>query len=48
MFDLHGVMLDRMCVASVGLPDYKIERIRTGQWDSERQRDIWKEEFEVD
>ena len=47
VFDTRGLMFDGMCVASVGLPDYEMERIRTGQWDSEQQRDIWKEEFDV-
>ena len=47
VFETHGLMFDGMCVASVGLPDYDIERIRTGQWDSEQQRDIWKEEFSL-
>ena len=47
VFETHGLMLDGMCIAGVGLPDYDIERIRTGQWDTEQQRDIWKEEFEV-
>ena len=47
VFDTRGLMFDGMCIASIGLPDYDIERIRTGQWDPEQQRDIWKEEFEV-
>ena len=47
VFDTRGLMFDGICVASVGLPDYEVERIRTGQWDSEQQRDIWKEEFDV-
>ena len=47
VFETHGLMFNGMCVASVGLPDYKMERIRTGQWDSEQQRDIWKEEFSL-
>ena len=47
VFETRGLMFDGMCVASIGLPDYDIERIRTGQWDPEQQRDIWKEEFEV-
>ena len=48
VFETHGLMFDGMCVASIGLPDYEIERIRTGQWDPEQQRDIWKEEFYID
>ena len=47
VFDTRGLMFDGMCMASIGLPDYKIERIRTGQWDPEQQRDIWKEEFSL-
>ena len=47
VFETRGLMFDGMCVASIGLPDYDIERIRTGQWDPEQQRDIWKEEFDV-
>ena len=47
VFETHGLMLDGVCIASIGLPDYDIERIRTGQWDPEQQRDIWKEEFKV-
>ena len=47
MFETRGLMFDGMCVASIGLPDYEIERIRTGQWDPEQQRNLWKEEFDV-
>ena len=47
VFETRGLMFDGACIASVGLPDYKIERIRTGQWDPEQQRDIWKEEFSI-
>ena len=47
IFKTRGLMLDGMCVASVGLPDYEMERIRTGQWDPEQQRNLWKEEFDV-
>ena len=47
VFETHGLMFDGMCVASIGLPDYDIKRIRTGQWEPEQQRDIWKEEFDV-
>ena len=47
IFETHGSMFGGMCIASAGLPDYKIERIRTGQWDSKQQRNVWKEEFDV-
>ena len=47
VLETHGLMLDGVCVASIGLPDYKIKRVRTGQWDPEQQRDIWKEEFSL-
>lgn len=47
VFETRGLMFDGMCVASIGLPDYDIERIRTGQWDPEQQRNLWKEEFNV-
>ena len=47
VFETHGSMFDGICVASIGLPDYDIERVRTGQWVPEQQRDIWKEEFDV-
>ena len=47
-FETHGSMFDGMCVAGIRLPDYGIERIRTGQWDPKQQRDIWKEEFYID
>ena len=47
VFETHGLMFDGMCVASISLPDYDIERIRTGQWDPEQQRNLWKEEFDV-
>ena len=47
VFETHGLMFDGMCVASIGLPDYKMERIRTGQWDPKQQRNFWKEEFDV-
>ena len=47
VFETRGLMFDGICIASVGLPDYDIERITTGQWDPDQQRDIWKEEFDV-
>ena len=47
VLETHGLMFDGICVASIGLPDYEIERIRTGQWDPDQQRDIWKEEFSL-
>ena len=47
IFATQGLLFDGMCVASIGLPDYKIKRVRTGQWDPEQQRDIWKEEFSL-
>ena len=46
-FGEQGLMFDGKCVAGVYLPDYDIARIRTGQWDSEHQRDIWEAEFSV-
>lgn len=33
VFATRDLMFDGMCVASVGLPDYDIERIRTWLWD---------------
>ena len=47
MFETRGLMFDGMCVASIGLPDYEMERIRTGQWDPEQRRNLWKEEFSI-
>ena len=47
VFETHGLMFDGMCVASIGLPDYEIGRIRTGQWDPDQQRDIWKEDLSI-
>ena len=47
VFETRGLMFDSMCIASIGLPDYEIEHIRTGQWDPEQQRNIWKEEFSI-
>ena len=47
VFETRGLMFDGMCVAGIGLPDYDIKRIRTGQWDPEQQRNLWKEEFDV-
>ena len=48
VFETHGLMFDGICVASIRLPDYKIERIRTGQWDAEQQQDIWRVELLAD
>ena len=47
IFETRGLVLDGVCVASIGLPDYEMERVRTGQWDPEHQRNLWKEEFDV-
>ena len=47
IFKTRGLILDGVCVASIGLPDYEMERVRTGQWDPEQQRNLWKEEFDV-
>ena len=46
-FGERGLMFDGKCVAGVYLPGYDIAHIRTGQWDSEQQHNIWEEEFSV-
>ena len=45
-FSEHGLALDSVCLAEVALPDYGIERIRTGQYVS-GAGELWRAEFEV-
>ena len=40
----HGAYIGDICVASLDLPDYPIERIRTGQFVS-GEGDLWRVEF---
>ena len=42
-FDVRGVLFDGKCAASVGLPQYDIARITTGQFDGVNR--IWEVEF---
>lgn len=44
-FNDLGLRFDAICMATVTLPTYRIDRIRVGQYDSRAQRDVWKEEF---
>ena len=44
-FDVRGVLSDGRCVASVGLPQYDIARITTGQFDADGR--IWEGEFDA-
>lgn len=43
-FSEHGLALDGVCLAAVALPDYGIERIRTGQYVS-GAGELWRAEF---
>ena len=43
-FERYGVRFDGACLAIVPLPDYAIERIRTGQW-SRRGGESWSAAF---
>ena len=45
-FAEHGARIGDMCVAERELPDYAIERIRTGQFVS-REGEVWSEAFLV-
>ena len=45
-FDVRGVQFDGKCVASVGLPQYAIARITTGQYDGAGR--TWEVEFAPD
>ena len=45
-FDVRGVLFDGKCAASVGLPQYAIARITTGQYDGAGR--IWEIEFAPD
>ena len=45
-FGMRGVLFDGKCVASVGLPQYAIARITTGQFDGAGR--IWEVEFAPD
>ena len=42
-FDVRGVLFDGKCLAGVGLPQYGIARITTGQFDSGDR--VWEVEF---
>ena len=42
VFETRGLMFDGMCVASIGLPDYDIERVKTGQLaDGDEDAVVW-------
>ena len=43
-FARFGVRVDDQCFVTVPLPAYDIARIRTGQFVSSRQRNVWQEE----
>ena len=45
-FDVRGVHFDGKCMASIGLPQYAIARITTGQYDGTDR--IWEVEFAPD
>ena len=45
-FSEHGLAVDGVCLAEVELPNYGIERIRTGQYVS-GAGELWRAEFEV-
>ena len=45
-FDVRGVQFDGKCVASIGLPQYAIARITTGQFDGVDR--IWEAEIDLD
>ena len=47
VLETHGSMSDGMCVAGLEMPNYDIKRITTGQWDTESQHNLWKEEFSI-
>ena len=44
LFDWHGVIFDGKCLATVGLPDYAIAGVRTGQYIG-GQGEIWSVEL---
>ena len=46
-FDVRGVLFDGKCAASVDLPQYRIARITTGQYDEAAGR-IWEAELAPD
>ena len=45
-FDVRGTLFDGKCVASVGLPQYDIARITTGQYDGAGR--TWEVDLELD
>lgn len=44
----HGVRLAGMCVATLRLPDYAIDRVRTGQFAASTGARSWQVEFSLD
>ena len=46
-FSQYGLAVDGVCLAAVELPEYSIERIRTGQYVS-GAGELWRAEFRVD
>ena len=46
VFETRGLMFDDMCVASIGLPDYDIKRVATGQHGDEGDA-VWSASYNV-
>lgn len=44
---VKGLKFDGKCLATIPLPDYEVARIRTGQWDSAENRNLWQEEISL-
>lgn len=41
---VKGLKFNGKCLATIPLPDYDMASIRTGQWDSAENRNLWQEE----
>lgn len=44
---VRGLRFDDKCLATILLPDYDAARIRTGQWNSAENRNLWQEEISL-
>ena len=47
-FGEHGALLDGACVAMVTLPDYRLARVYTGQFDPDAGAETWRVELAAD
>ncbi len=47
-FNYRGKHFGERCLATLPLPDYEIDRIRTGQWIIGESRNLWREVYSIE